>query len=87
MTAPMIVTSPIPASDPIATWYPRIHRHLIAAEWAFVTTGKLRTTAVNPNCNSRIFPCLSLTSYADICMARKDFVIVDQLSELLRAHI
>ena len=39
------------------------------------------------NCNSRFFPCLSLSGCADICMARKDFVIVDQLSELLRARI
>jgi oxalate decarboxylase/phosphoglucose isomerase-like protein (cupin superfamily) len=33
-----------------------LHWHVIAGEWAFVTTGKLCTTVVNPNREYRPAP-------------------------------
>ena len=38
------------------------------------------------NCHSRSIPCSSESNYADICVAGKDFAIVDQLSNPLRAR-
>ena len=88
-TVPIISlrVNPTQSSDWNSTLHPvptsrfRSHYHVALLSCA------VKSTHPYGNWNSRFFPCLSLSSYADICMARKDFVIVDQLSELLRAHI
>src|SRR6202158_5129781 len=64
---------------PVSTSRFRSHYHVALLSCA------VKSTHPYGNWNSRFFPCLSLSSYADICMARKDFVIVDRLFGLLRA--
>src|SRR6267143_6913565 len=51
-----------------------------------LVSGAAKSSQLYGNCHSRSIPCSSESNYADICMAIKEFAIVDQLSKPLRAR-